>query len=845
MDRLDVSDGDDSVRASRVTSPSTAPPEGATEDISGDVSSGSANEASAETGTAPNDSDGMVQTGMETLDVSDSNVSANASRVMSPSTAPLPVGTTEDHIGNVSFDSADEASAETGTAPNESEGTMQAAMEELDISDDDSSVKASRAMSPSTASSPVEAEEHIGDVSSDSAGEAAAETSTAPNESEGTLQTAMDAPDVSDGDGSAKASCAISPSTVPPPVGVLEENIGDVSSGSADEASVETSTAPNESKVKMQTTMETLDASDGDGSVKASCAMSPSTAPPPVEAEEHIGDVASDSANEAAAGTDKAPNESEGTLQIAMEEVDVSDGDGSATASRAISPSTVPPLGAQENIGDVSSGSADGAATETGTAPNGPRGTMQIAMEELDVSDGDGSVKVSRVVPPSTAPPVEAEEDIGDVPSGSADGAAAETGTALNESEGTVQTAMEALDVSDGDGSAKASLAVSPSTTPPVRAQEIIGDVSSDSADEAAAETCTAPASPVDGDLPRFPTGLTVNADANEGDQCSESVATPLSSAAVEASDVALENSAEKASQARANVESGVGCDDDCIHTMVVGDDSMQPFQPEVVRVPVGARVMWKRCSGAPNDDEPEIFNVRQGCPIVETGWRTAFSFSIGGSQPTFVGTFETAGRFVISSDASPDRKGGEVVVESDAGRSESDSFASPDDVRTSSEGFASGNEGSSLTPGGDNDRSFAHASPLLAPSSMAGSQRASQDLFSNSCGSPASGGAEGRDCDDQGLVAASPTASCRGLHNSSTPAEPVHNCVGSALVSPGMAMPPYVAVTGTEIRTNVQAPFPTRRRPRSLPPISGARGTSRSGGSALCDARGLSLIHI
>ncbi|CAM9102089.1 unnamed protein product, partial [Laminaria digitata] len=224
---------------------------------------------------------------------------------------------------------------------------------------------------------------------------------------------------------------------------------------------------------------------------------------------------------------------------------------------------------------------------------------------------------------------------------------------------------MEALDVSDGDGSVKASLATSPSTVPPpLGADESIGDVSFDSIDEAAAETGTASSSPADGDLPRLPTGSTVKADANEGDQCCESVDTPLPSAAVKSADVALKNLAlEKASPASASIESG----GDCIHTMVVGDDSVQPFQPEVVTVPVGARVMWKRCSGASNDDEPEVFNVRQGCPIVETGWRAEFSFSIGGAQPTFTSTFERAGRFVISSDASPpgaDRKRGEVVVE-------------------------------------------------------------------------------------------------------------------------------------------------------------------------------------
>ena len=59
-------------------------------------------------------------------------------------------------------------------------------------------------------------------------------------ESESTMQTAIEALDVSDDDGSAEASFAMSPSTVPPPVGAAEENIGDISSDFADEAATET-----------------------------------------------------------------------------------------------------------------------------------------------------------------------------------------------------------------------------------------------------------------------------------------------------------------------------------------------------------------------------------------------------------------------------------------------------------------------------------------------------------------------------------------------------------------------------------------------------------------------------
>ena len=854
MEALDRSDGDGSVKASRAISPSTAPPVGSEESID-DVSSCSADEAAAETGMAHDESEGAWQNEIEGLDVSDDDGSAKASRAISPSAAP-PV--TAESIGDVYFDPADETAAETGMAPDDLKSAMQSAMETLGISNGQGSVKALRAMSPSSA--PSMAAESIDVVSSGSADEAAPKTSTAPDESKDSVQTATEELDVSDGGGSVTASRAIYLSKAPL---VGAENTGDMPAGSADEAAATIGAAPVDSECLVQTAMEPLDVTDGDSLAKASHAILPSTSPP-MGSGENIGDISSGSADEAAAETGTAPDDSESATHTVMKALDFSDSDGPVKVSRA-TPSTTPPLEAAGSIIDAFSGSADESAVEKGTAPDETESPIQTAVETPNDPYSEDTVKASHATSLATAPAARVEENVGDVSSGSADEAAVETGTApVSPADGDLprlptgstvnadvredDQCCEVLGVSDGQHSAKTSRAISPSTAPPVKAAENVGDVSSGFADEAAAETGIAPASSspaslTKGGLPLLPIRPTVSIDASGGDQCCKSIVGPLSCAAVETSDVAPANSKNKTSPAKSNVKSDVECDGDCIYTMVVRADSMQPFDPEVVRIPVGARVMWKQCSGATSDDEPEIFNVRQGCPIVETGWRTEFSFSIGGDQPTFVANFKRAGRFVISSDASPpgaDRKRGEVIVGNDAGHSDSDSFASPDDVQTSSEGFASGNEGNSRTPGSDTEGGFGIASPRLAPLSLTGSERAPQDFILNSCGSLASDGDERRDCDEQNLVAASLNESSGDLNDDSATAEPglVHNCVAPSRVSSGMVIPPCAAVTGTEAKT-VERPFPTMRRPRSFPPHLGAHGMSDGGRSSLSDGRG------
>ena len=338
-------------------------------------------------------------------------------------------------------------------------------------------------------------------------------------ESEGTMQTAMEALDASDDDGSAKALCAITPSTVPTPGGAAGENIDDVPSDPADEAATQTGTAPNESEGTPQIKMEALDVFDGHDSAKISRAMSPSTVPPHVGAAGSIGDVSSDFVDEASAEKGAGPTESESAMQIAMKTLDVPDDDGPVKATRAMFPSTAPPLpmGADKSIGDVSSNSADEAVAETGTAPSESEGT--IAMESPDVSDDDSSVKASRAVFPSTATsPVGTDESIGDISSDSADEAAADTCAGPNESDGTI--AIEAPDISDDDGSVEASRARSPSAVlSPVGAEENIGGVSSDSADEVVAEAGTAP------DAPESPSAVLppVGADENMADVSSDS----------------------------------------------------------------------------------------------------------------------------------------------------------------------------------------------------------------------------------------------------------------------------------------------------------------------------------
>ena len=75
------------------------------------------------------------------------------------------------------------------------------------------------------------------------------------------------------------------------------------------------------------------------------------------------------------------------------------------------------------------------------------------------------------------------------------------------------------------------------------------------------------------------------------------------------------------------------GVDDDCdnVHVMTISPDPSRRFEPEVLRVPSRARVTCPRrdCGGISDRSKPEMFVLRQGCPIVETGWQAVRSFSL------------------------------------------------------------------------------------------------------------------------------------------------------------------------------------------------------------------------
>ena len=97
--------------------------------------------------------------------------------------------------------------------------------------------------------------------------------------------------------------------------------------------------------------------------------------------------------------------------------------------------------------------------------------------------------------------------------------------------------------------------------------------------------------------------------------------------------------------------------DDDCdnVHGTTISSDSSRRFElPEVLRVPSGARVTWPRrdCGGVSDRSKPEMFVLRQVCPIVEIGWQAVRFFSLNSAQSDFMFKFEKGGLFVISSKA-------------------------------------------------------------------------------------------------------------------------------------------------------------------------------------------------
>ena len=189
---------------------------------------------------------------------------------------------------------------------------------------------------------------------------------------------------------------------------------------------------------------------------------------------------------------------------------------------------------------------------------------------------------------------------------------------------------------------------------------------------------------------------------------CSSPGSTSDSSTPIDSN--AERHDAQGFAKANNNDLGGVDDDRDNVHVVTVSSDPSGRFEPEVLRVPSGARVTWQRreCCGISNRSKPEMFVMRLGCPIIETGWQAVRSFSLSSAQPDFTFKFEKGGRFVVSSEAQPgiETKRGEVFVERAENENESsDSFASSEDSETRSRRSEFKTEGASVEVKGDDGR--------------------------------------------------------------------------------------------------------------------------------------------
>ena len=107
-------------------------------------------------------------------------------------------------------------------------------------------------------------------------------------------------------------------------------------------------------------------------------------------------------------------------------------------------------------------------------------------------------------------------------------------------------------------------------------------------------------------------------------------------------------------SKASENDLNGVDDDSGNVHVMTISPDPSRRFEPALLRVPSEACVTWPRrdCGGISDRSKPELFVLRQVCPIVEIGWQAVRSFSLNRAQSDFMFKFEKGGLFVISSKA-------------------------------------------------------------------------------------------------------------------------------------------------------------------------------------------------
>lgn len=346
-------------------------------------------------------------------------------------------------------------------------------------------------------------------------------------------------------------------------------------------------------------------------------------------------------------------------------------------------------------------------------------------------------------------------------------------------------------------------------------------------------ETGTAPAPPAYLTTPRplVFSSVDIGVSKNSDGKCCDSDGESFSSVDVEPSGTMPCDSYGAASlprlQSVGNANEGEG---EVIQVVTIGDDPMQLFDPETVKVAGGTRVVWEKYSYTSNGAELENFNVRLGCPIVETGWQTEFIFSLSRSQPTFSHKFEREGRFVVSSEAlSPglDRKRGEVEVECAAGGIGSDSFSSSDYILSGSDSVISGIEQNTSATEGTKKRSNEDDDSLPSLSSMERSPSVPAKNNSSSSNSLTSDEEYGKFNHDSTVL------SC--IH---VDGKAVIRQSSPALVLPDMAVLTTATITGQEMRVLEPKKIPLRR-PRSLPPLLGAYERDHIGRRKLFDRPG------
>ncbi|CAM9816346.1 unnamed protein product [Pylaiella littoralis] len=106
---------------------------------------------------------------------------------------------------------------------------------------------------------------------------------------------------------------------------------------------------------------------------------------------------------------------------------------------------------------------------------------------------------------------------------------------------------------------------------------------------------------------------------------------------------------------------------------VVSGNSPRKSFNPEKVRVPVGATVVWQLHGDVMPDGDGsgagpvcETFHVRQDTPICDNGFVTECEFSLVGSKHTYSHVFQQEGLFIMCSKTSPSDDGtkrGEIFV--------------------------------------------------------------------------------------------------------------------------------------------------------------------------------------